>query len=53
MKSREKTDNRKALPKFIGIIVIAGSLARFLARCSGFTGATHLPEQIVTWIDTV
>ena len=52
MKSREKTDNRKALPKFIGIIVIAGFIGAILGAMLGFTGATHLPEQIVTWIDT-
>ena len=47
MKNKEKSVNRKALPKFFGILLISALIGGVLGGVIGFTSATSLPEQII------
>lgn len=44
---KEKTENRKALPKFFGILLISMLIGGVLGFFSGIAGATNLPETLV------
>lgn len=50
MRNNKKSDNRKALPKFLGGILISALIGGILGGVAGFTGATHLPNQILAYI---
>lgn len=47
---REKTENRKALPKFLGVIAISALIGGVLGFLSGVLGYTNLPEAVVQGI---
>ena len=50
MSKKEKTDNRKALPKFFGIMLIGALLGGIVGGVTGFFGGTFVPDQFVTKI---
>lgn len=47
---KEKTENRKALPKFLGWMVICGLVGGVVGVLAGIVGATNLPETVVQGI---
>lgn len=50
MKHKEKSENRKALPKYLGILLIAALMGILVGIVIGVAGATNLPEKIQTAI---
>ena len=48
MSRKEKSDNKKALPKFLGIVLISGLIGGIVGFASGFFGGTLMPDQLVT-----
>lgn len=48
--NKPHSENRKALPKYIGIIVLSALVGAGLGLLAGFTGASSLPEAIAASI---
>lgn len=48
MKTKQKSDNRKALPKYILTLLIAALLGGLAGGIAGFVGAVNLSEHIKT-----
>ncbi len=52
MKNKEKSENRKALPKYLGILLLSALIGGVLGVVMGVAGATSLPEKITAGIYT-
>ena len=53
MKTKVKTDNRKAMPKFLITVLVAGFVGGIFGVMAGFAGHTDLPAAVVAavyWI---
>ena len=48
MKNKTKSENRKALPKFLAIVLVAGFIGGIIGGAMGFMGGTMAPEHIVS-----
>lgn len=48
--TKQHSENRKALPKFIGTVILSALIGGVVGLLAGFTGATNLPETIVSFI---
>ena len=52
MKSKEKSDNRRALPKYILMLLIAAFFGALAGFAAGIVGAGNLSESIKTAVNT-
>ena len=52
MKSKEKSDNRRALPKYILVLFIAAFFGALAGFAAGIVGAGNLSESIKTAVNT-
>ncbi len=53
MKNQQRSENRKALPKFFGILLLGGLIGGIVGGIAGFTGSTSLPDKITGCIQSV
>lgn len=53
MKTKQKSVNRKAMPKFLGIMAISLVAGGTLGLMAGFAGASNLPDKIVESINAL
>lgn len=52
MRSKEKSDNRRALPKYILVLLIAAFFGALAGFAAGIVGAGNLSESIKTAVNT-